>query len=106
MEISPVYHAIYRAPWGGDVVIIGQKTLKDKLGFDVMAKLKAFLLRECGHQYGAGVELTTRAVGEPNAGAVLRVAMAVTALGPGGNVPGDVGDEVTLEMLSQRPMIS
>ena len=31
--------------------------------------------------------------------------MAVTALGPGGDAPGDVDDDVTLELLSQRPMV-
>ena len=44
-------------------------------------------------------------MGEPNAGAVLRAAMAVTAFGPGGDASGDVDDEVTLTLLSQRPMI-
>ena len=32
--------------------------------------------------------------------------MAVTAFGPGGDEPGDVDDDVTLDLLSQRPMIS
>ena len=27
---------------GGDVVIVGQKTLRDKFGIDVMAQLKAY----------------------------------------------------------------
>ena len=40
-------------------------------------------------------------MGEPNAGAVLRAAMAVTAFGPGGGASGDVEDEVTLTLLSQ-----
>ena len=92
-------------PGGGRCVIIGQKTLRDKLGTDVMAQLKASVLNACGRQYGAGVELTARVVVEPNAGAVLRAAMAVTAFGPGGDAPGDVDDDVTLELLSQRPMI-
>ena len=42
---------------------------------------------------------------EPNAGAVLWEAMAVTAFGPGGDASGDVEDEVTLMLLSQRPMM-
>ena len=45
------------------------------------------------------------AVGEPNAGAVVRAAMAVTAFEPGGDAPGDVDDDVTLTLLSQRPMM-
>ena len=44
-------------------------------------------------------------MGEPNAGAVVRAAIAVTAFGPGGNAPGDVDDDVTLTLLSQRPMM-
>ena len=51
------------------------------------------------------IETTAGAVGEPNAGAVLRAAMAVTAFGPGGDAPGDVSDDVTLALLSHRPMM-
>ena len=32
-------------PRGGDVVIIGQKTLREKLGIDVMTQLKALVLK-------------------------------------------------------------
>ena len=52
-------------PGGGDVVIIGQKTLREKLGIDVMAQLKASVLKAQGRQDGAGMELTARSVGEP-----------------------------------------
>ena len=45
------------------------------------------------------------AVGEPNAGAVVRATMAVTAFGPGGDAPGDVDDGLTLTLLSQGPMM-
>ena len=31
--------------------------------------------------------------------------MAVTAVGPGGDAPGDVDDDVTLTLLSQGPMM-
>ena len=51
------------------------------------------------------MEATASAVDEPNAGAVLRVAMAVTAFGPGGDAPGDVDDDVRQTLLSQRPMM-
>ena len=51
------------------------------------------------------MELTARSVGELNDGAVLRAAMAATAFVPGGHAPGDVDDEVTLKLPSQRPMI-
>ena len=54
------------------MVIIRQKTLTEKLGIDVMAQLKASVLKAYGRQDGAGVELTARAAGEPTAGAVLR----------------------------------
>ena len=71
-----------------------------------MAQLKASVLNECGRQDGERMELTARrAVGEPNAGAVLRMAMAVTAFEPGGDAPGDMDSNATLLRPSQRPMI-
>ena len=87
------------------MVIIGQKTLREKLGIDVMAQLKASVLKAHGREDGPEMEITAGAVGEPNAGAVLRAAMAVTAFGPGGDAPGDVSDDVTLALLSHRPMM-
>ena len=51
------------------------------------------------------MEATADAMDEPNAGAVLRAAMAVTAFGRGGGAPGDVDDDATLTLLSQRPMM-
>ena len=92
-------------PRGGDVVIIGQKTLGEKLDIDLMAQLKASVLGAQRRQDGAEMELTARSVGEPNDGAVLRAAMAVTAFVPRVDAPGDVDDEVTLTLPSQRPMI-
>ena len=88
-------------PGGGDVVIIGQKTVREKLGIDAMAQLKSSVLKAHERQDSAGMDLTALAVGEPNAGAVLRAARAVAAFAPGGNVPGDVDDVVTLTLLSQ-----
>ena len=92
-------------PGGGDVVIVGQKTLREKLGTDVMAQPKASVLKAHGCQDEAGMEFAALAVGEPNVGAVLRAAMAVTAFGPGGDASGDVEDEVTLTPRCQRPMM-
>ena len=91
-------------PGGGNVVIIGQKTLRGKVGIDAMAQLKSSVLK-AGRQDGAGVELTARSVGEPNNGAVLRAAMAATASVLGADAPGDVDEEVALTLPSQRPMI-
>ena len=34
-------------PGGGDVVILGQKALREKLGIDVMTQLKASVLNAC-----------------------------------------------------------
>ena len=90
---------------GGDAVIIGQKTLREKLGIDVMAQLKASVLKAQGRQDGAWMELTARSMDEPNGGAALQSAMAVTAFRPGGDAPGNVNDEVTLTLPSQRTMI-
>ena len=86
------------------MVIIEQKMLREKHGIDVMAQLKASVLKVYGRQDDAGMELTACAVGEPNAGVVLRAAMAVTAFGPGGHAPGDVDNNVTLVLSSERPM--
>ena len=63
-------------PRGGDVVIILQKILRDKLGIDVMAQLKASVLKAHGREDGPEMEITAGAVGEPNGGALLRAAMA------------------------------
>ena len=92
-------------PGGGDLVIIGQKTLREKLGIDVMAQLDASVLKAHVCQDDAGVEFSAVAVGEPNPGAVPRAAMAVTAFVPGGDASGDVEDEATLTLLCQRPMM-
>ena len=95
------------------MVIIEQKMLREKLGIDVMAEklgidvmaqLKASVLKVHGRQDDAGMELTACAVGEPNAGVVLRAAMAVTAFGPGSDAPGDVDNNVTLVLSFERPM--
>ena len=87
------------------MIIIGQKTLREKIRLDAMAQLNASVLKAHGCQDDAGMEFTALAVGEPNAGAVLRAAMAVAAFVPGGDAPGDVDDEVALTLPSQRPMI-
>ena len=88
------------------MVIIGQKTLRENFGIDVMAQLKTSALKPRGRQDGAAIELTARSVGEPNDGVVLRASMAVTAFVPGGDAPGDVDNEVaTLTLPSPRPMI-
>ena len=50
-------------PEGGDVIIIGQKKLREKLGIDVMAQLKASVLKAQGRQDGVGIELTAHSVG-------------------------------------------
>lgn len=112
-------HLMMETPWGpvrftmtctvlsggSDVVLIGQKMLKEGLGIDVMAQLKASVLKTCGRQEGAGVKLTAGAVGEPNAGAVLWVVIFVTAFGPGGDSLGGVDSIVTLMLPSQRSII-
>ena len=70
-----------------------------------MAQLKASVLKAHGREDGPEMEITAGAVDEPNAGAVMRVAMAVTTFWPGGDAPGDVDDDVTLTLLSQRTMM-
>ena len=59
------------------------------------------MLKAHGREDGPEMEATAGAVDDPNAGAVLRAAMAVTAFGPGGGAPGDVDDDATLTLLSQ-----
>ena len=105
MRTSPVYDAVHRAPWGRRCGYHRAEDLKGELGIDVMAQLKASVLKAHGREDGAEMETTAGPVGEPNAGAVLRAAMAVTAFVPGGDAPGDVDNDVTLALLSQRPII-
>ena len=85
--------------------IIGRKTLREKLGINLMAQRKASELKAQGRQDGAWMEFTAFVVGEPNDGAVLRATLAVTAFVPGGDAPSDVDDEVTMTLPSQGPMI-
>ena len=92
-------------PGGGDVVIIGQKTLREKLGIDVMTQHKASVLKTHGREDGPAMEATAGAVDEPNAGAALLATMSVMALKPGGGAPGDVDDDDTMVLLSKRPMM-
>ena len=93
-------------PRGGcDVVIVGLKTLREKLGINVMAQIKTSVLKAHGLEDVPEMEATAGAVDEPNAGDVLRAAMAVTAIRLAGDAPGDVDDDVTLTLLSQRPMM-
>ena len=92
-------------PRGSDVVIIGQKISREKLGIDVMAQLKASVLKAHGREDGSEMEISAGSVVAPNVGAVLRAVMTVTAFVPGGDAPGDVDDDVTLTLLSQRPMM-
>ena len=77
------------------MVIIGQKTLREKLGIDVMTQHKASVLKTHGHEDGPAMEATAGAVDEPNAGAALLATMSVMALKPGGGAPGDVDDDDT-----------
>ena len=76
-----------------------------ELGIDVMAQLKASVLKAQWRPNGAGMELIARTVGEPNDSAVLRASMAATVFVPGGDAPGDVDDKGALTLPSQRPMI-
>ena len=87
------------------MIIIGQETLREQIRIDVMAHLKASVLKAHGREDGPEMETTAGAATEPNAGAVLRAAMAVTAFGPGGDAPGVVDDDITLALLSQRLMM-
>ena len=92
-------------PGGRNVVIIGQHTLREKLGIEFTTQLKAWVLKAHGREDGPAMEATVSAEGEPNAGAVLRAAMAVTAFGPDSGAPGDVDDDATPTPLFQRPMM-
>ena len=62
---------IIMLPGESDVISIGQKPLREKLGIDIKAQLKAAVLKAHGCHDNAGMEYAALAVGEPNAGAVL-----------------------------------
>ena len=70
-----------------------------------MAQLKATVLKADGREDGPEMEFTAGAVGDVNAGAVLQATISITVSGPGGDVLGDVDDDVTLMLLSQRLMM-
>ena len=46
------------------------------------------------------MEIPAYAMGEPDAGAVLWVAIAITAFDPGVDAPGEVDDDLTLTLLT------
>lgn len=92
-------------PGGGAVVIIGQMTFREKLGIDAMAQVMAPVLKSRRRQDDPGMGPTAATVADPDAGAVVRVVVPVTAFGPGRDVPGGVEDDVTLTLLSPRPRI-
>ena len=50
------------------------------------------------------MDVTAHYMGGRNAGAVLRVAVAITTFGPGVDLTGAVDDDVTLTLRSQPPM--
>ena len=50
------------------MVIIGQKTLREELGIDVMTQLRASVLKVHGREDGPEMEATADAVDKPNAG--------------------------------------
>ena len=68
-------HLTIETPWGivrftmpfivlpgrGDVVVIGQKTLREKLGIDVMAQLEASVFQARGREDGAEMKSTAGA---------------------------------------------
>ena len=70
-----------------------------------MAQLKASVLKADGREDGPEMEIITGPVGDLNAGAVLQATIAITVSGPGGDVPGDVDDDVTRMLLFQRLMM-
>lgn len=59
-------------PGGGEMVIIGQKAVREELGIDVMAQIKSSALKAHGCQDDSEMEFAALGMGEPNAGAVLR----------------------------------
>ena len=87
------------------MVIMKRMAPRKKLGIDVMAQLKASVLKAQRRQDGDGMEFASRSVGDPNDDAVLRAVMSVTLFVPGADGPGYVDDEVTRTLPSQRPMI-
>ena len=70
-----------------------------------MAPLNTSVPKACRRQDDARVQVTAHAMGQPNAGAVLWVAIAFTASCPGVGAPGKVDDNVTLTLRSQRTRI-
>ena len=74
MQSCP-FHLTIETPWGpvrftmpfivllggSDVVIVGQKTLREKIGIDIMTQLKASVLNAHGREDGPETEATAGA---------------------------------------------
>ena len=71
-----------------------------KRDINVVTLLKASVRKACRRQGGVGVDVTAHLICEPNAGAVLRVAVAISTFGPGVDAPGEVDDDSTLTLRS------
>ena len=84
------------------MVIIGQKVLRENLGIDVMAQLRAYVLKECGRQNSGRVQVAERSVADSNDGAVLP-AMTVTAFVLFSDSPGDVDKYFTMMLMFYDP---
>ena len=80
MGNSPIYNAVYRAPWGRRCGYHRAEDAKRGTRYRRHGAAQGlYTLKAQGRQGGAGMELSARSVGEPNDGAVLRAAMAATA---------------------------
>ena len=86
------------------MVIIRLRPLGRKRDIDVETQFEASVRKACRGKGGVVVDVTPHAMGEPNAGAVPWLAIAVTSFGPGVDAPGEVDDDVTLTLMSQRPI--
>ena len=102
---SPVYDAVDREPGGRRCGYHRTEDLDRNVGSLSWAQLKESVVKALRHEDIPQIETTTGAVAEPNAGVVLWAAMAVTGFGSGGDAPGEIDDDVTVTLLSQRPMV-
>ena len=78
---SPVYDAVHRAPGGRRCGYYRTEDHDRKVGSMSWGQLKESVMKAHGREDIPEIETTAGAVREPNAGAALRAAMAVTAFG-------------------------
>lgn len=80
------------------MIIIRKIPLREKRDIGVVTPLESSVRKACRRQAGIGVDVTAHFMSEPSPGALLWVAIAIAAFGPGADGSGEVDDNATLTL--------